>query len=101
MDADFGRLLNDKIHSLAPGYALHQANSEWRFGIPGNRLTDAEVQFLFRDGANGCGVFAAAAVKYSQCMTRPESQDATNVTRLFAAERQLCICAQRNRAKQA
>jgi hypothetical protein len=64
-------------------------------------FTDAEVQFLLRDGADSCGVLAAAAVKYGQCITRPESQYATNVTCLFAAEGQLCIRAQLNRAKQA
>ncbi len=93
MYAEFGRLLHDDVHFLAPGYALYQSNPEWRFGIARNMITNAQVQLLFRDFVDGCDVFAAAAVKYRQRIARPESQYATDIVRLFAVEREHCICA--------
>ena len=86
MNAELGRFLHDDIHSLAPGYALYQSYFQWRFRTPGHMFANAQAQFLFRHCADGCGVLAAAAVKYGQCITGPEAQDATNITRLFAAE---------------
>ncbi len=86
MNAELGRFLHDDIHSLAPGYALYESYFQWRFRTSGNMFADAQIQFLFCHRADGCGVLAAAAVKYGQRITGPEAQDATNVTRLFAAE---------------
>ncbi len=100
MNAEFGRLLHDDVHSVAPGYALYQPYSERRLGIPGIMFTDAQIQFVFRHCADGCGVLAAAAVKYRQCIARPQAQHATGIACLFTAKRQLCICAQLNRAKE-
>ncbi len=101
MYAEFGRLLHDDVHSVAPGYALYQSNPEWRFGIARNMITNDQVKLLIRDFVDGCELFAAAEVKYRQRIARPESQHATNVMRLFAVERQHCICAQLNRTEQA
>ena len=99
MNAEFGRFLHYDIHSLAPGYALYQAYPEWRFHTAANMFAEAQIQFLLGDCVDGCGVFAAAAVKNGQYITRPETQYAPNITRLFAAERQPSICAQLNRTK--
>lgn len=101
MYAEFGRLLHDDVHFLAPGYALYQSNPEWRFGIAGHVMTNTQVQLLFRDFVDGCGVFTATAVKYRQPIACPESQYATDVVRLLAVEREYCICAQLNRTEQA